>query len=396
MLLNETNAHSSLSYGYDGTLLNSIIFGGLVKGNLTARYDDFLRVKSLDLNGTTINFGFDKDGLLTEAGSLLLARDSANGKVASAALGSTTTIHSYDRFGRVASMVMKVGGSDLFSEMYVRDALGRVKQKTSTQSGEVGEESYEYDESGRLSKVRNNGSIIAAYSYDDNGNRTSAHGYSARYDDQDRLIDFGEASYEYTANGELSKVVAAGHTTQLSYNGMGALAGVVLPNGSAVEYIVDGKQRRIGKKINGVLTQGFLYQDELRPVAELNGDDQVVARFVYAERLNVPEYMIKSGVIYRFVLDRIGSVRMVVNAQTGAVAQALKYDVWGNVVLDTNPGFQPFGYAGGLYDRDTGLVRFGARDYDPYTARWTSKDPLLFAGGTRIYTHMCPAIQSMA
>ena len=50
-------------------------------------------------------------------------------------------------------------------------------------------------------------------------------------------------------------------------------------------------------------------------------------------------------------------------------------------MLDTNPGFQPFGFAGGLYDRDTGLVRFGARDYDPKTGRWTAKDPILFAGG---------------
>jgi RHS repeat-associated protein len=33
-----------------------------------------------------------------------------------------------------------------------------------------------------------------------------------------------------------------------------------------------------------------------------------------------------------------------------------------------------------LYDRDTGLVRFGHRDYDPDIGRWTVKDPILFAG----------------
>lgn len=45
--------------------------------------------------------------------------------------------------------------------------------------------------------------------------------------------------------------------------------------------------------------------------------------------------------------------------------------------------FQPFGYAGGLYDQDTKLLRFGKRDYDAYTGRWTSKDPLIFAGGDK-------------
>ncbi|EQD68592.1 YD repeat-containing protein, partial [mine drainage metagenome] len=65
------------------------------------------------------------------------------------------------------------------------------------------------------------------------------------------------------------------------------------------------------------------------------------------------------------------------------------YDVWGNVTSDTNPGFQPFGFAGGLYDADTGLVHFGARDYDPVTGRWTTRDPLGFAGGdTNLYGYV--------
>jgi RHS repeat-associated protein len=49
----------------------------------------------------------------------------------------------------------------------------------------------------------------------------------------------------------------------------------------------------------------------------------------------------------------------------------------------------PFGFAGGLVDGDTGLVRFGARDYDPQTGRWTAKDPILFGGGdTNLYGYV--------
>ena len=70
-----------------------------------------------------------------------------------------------------------------------------------------------------------------------------------------------------------------------------------------------------------------------------------------------------------------------VNAATGEVAQQLDYDEFGVVTRDTNPGFQPFGFAGGLYEPATGLTRFGRRDYDAETGRWTSKDPIRFGGG---------------
>ena len=55
---------------------------------------------------------------------------------------------------------------------------------------------------------------------------------------------------------------------------------------------------------------------------------------------------------------------------------------------DTSPGFQPFGFAGGIWDEATGLVRFGARDYDAVAGRWTAKDPVgLLNGGSNPYAY---------
>jgi RHS repeat-associated protein len=156
---------------------------------------------------------------------------------------------------------------------------------------------------------------------------------------------------------------------------------VALPSGAQIEYIIDGQNRRIGKRVNGTLVQGFLYQDQLEPVAELDATNNLVSRFVYASRENVPDYMIKGGATYRIISDHLGSVRLVVNVATGAIAQRIDYDEFGIVTMDTNPGFQPFGYAGGLYDAQTRLVRYGTRDYDAETGRWTAKDPVRFEGG---------------
>jgi len=94
-------------------------------------------------------------------------------------------------------------------------------------------------------------------------------------------------------------------------------------------------------------------------------------------------------VTYRLIADDLGSVRLVVDSTTGAIAQRIDYDDFGVVLMDSNPGFQPFGFAGGLYDSDTGLVRFGARDYDAQTGRWTAKDSILFDGGdTNLYGYV--------
>lgn len=130
-----------------------------------------------------------------------------------------------------------------------------------------------------------------------------------------------------------------------------------------------------------MIKQGFLYQNPLNPIVELDGQGNVVARFVYADKGNVPAYMLKGGKTYRIISDHLGSPRLTVDTETGEIVQQMAYDVWGKVISDTSPGFQPFGFAGGLYDQYTGFVRFGARDYDPETGRWTAKDPIGFAGG---------------
>lgn len=91
------------------------------------------------------------------------------------------------------------------------------------------------------------------------------------------------------------------------------------------------------------------------------------------------------GVIH----EQVGSPRLIVDVASGEVVERIDYDEFGNVLDDSNPGFQPFGFAGGLYDRTLNLIRFGARDYDPTLGRWPAKDALGFAGGdSSVYNYV--------
>ena len=129
--------------------------------------------------------------------------------------------------------------------------------------------------------------------------------------------------------------------------------------------------------------------------AELDGQGNVVSTFVYGTRANVADAMVRGGHTYRLVSDWRGSVRAVVDSAAGTVVESIDYDAWGNAtVSDTTCAtgavcalFQPFGFAGGFFDRETGLVRFGARDYDPSVGRWTQKDASSLAAGSNVYVY---------
>jgi RHS repeat-associated protein len=180
-----------------------------------------------------------------------------------------------------------------------------------------------------------------------------------------------------------------GDRTGYTYDSLGNLLEVALPT-DTIEYLVDGMGRRVGKNVNGTVTKKWLWRSQLQPVAELDASNNVVQRYVYADGVNVPDQIITAAATYRLIKDHLGSVCLVVNEVTGAVVQRFDYDSWGRIIYQGfAPGFdahfQPFGFAGGLYDPHTGPITFGAREYDSETGRWVSKDPLGFGGGLNLF-----------
>ena len=383
-----TPSGDRLEYTFDGALMEQTRWSGTIRGLISHEYDNSLRV--VYENGVV--YSYDDDGVLTAAGALTLSRDPVTATLTGTVMGRVRDYYTYDQYGEVESYRVDVDAESILAIGYQRDAGGRLDRITeSAQAGSEAVRQYEYDAAGRLAAVRLAGVTVAEHDYDVRGNRLAHRSVdggtaTATYDSDDRMLTYGSASFTYSAAGDLQEKREPGAVTRYTYDSLGNLRTVEQP-GRVVEYIMDAQHRRVGKRVDGVLVSGWLYADTLRIVVELDGSGVTRSTFAYGSRVNIPDYMTSGGVQYRIIADHLGSPRLVIDTTTGAVVQRMDFDEYGRVLVDTNPGFQPFGFAGGLYDRDTGLVRFGARDYDPSMGRWTSKDPSLFTGGTNLYAY---------
>jgi len=268
-----------------------------------------------------------------------------------------------------------------------RDNNGRITNKTETIDGKTSDYIYTFDSMGRLLTVTKDSTLVEEYQYNANGTRVyemnSLRGISGRnfsYDNEDHLLTAGSAVYSYNLDGFLTAKTDGSEVTTYDYSSRGELLTVTLPDGRIIEYVHDPLGRRIAKKIDGVITEKYLWQGLTRLLAVYDGSNNLLMRFEYAGG-RMPVAMTKAGSTYYLTFDQVGSLRIVADA-SGNVVKKIDYDSFGNILSDSNPSFEmPFGFAGGLHDQDTGLVRFGYRDYDPDIGRWTAKDPILFSGG---------------
>ncbi len=302
---------------------------------------------------------------------------------------------SYNGYGELEEETCSIASQPVAGWHAVRDSNGRIIEKTETIGGETNSYDYGYDCAGRLCTVHENGNLVEEYQYDLSGVRVyemnSLRGIAGRsyaYSDEDHLLTVGDTSYQYSVDGFLTtRTDGSGNTTTYDYSSRGELMGVTLPDGTAIDYVHDPLGRRIAKAVNGVIIEKYLWLGLTRLLAVYDGSDALLMRFEYADG-RMPYAMTTSGGSYYLAYDQVGSLKTVAD-ESGNIVKETIYDSFGTIITDSNPTLAiPFGFAGGLHDRDTSLIRFGHRDYDPDTGRWTAKDPIFFAGGdTDLYEY---------
>ncbi|HET7875616.1 MAG TPA: RHS repeat-associated core domain-containing protein, partial [Methylomirabilota bacterium] len=376
--------------------------------DLVIERDDLWRVSALEYAGLRTEYGYDGDGLLTRAGPLgsgwAIERDGASGwprRIAQEGASGQARELTYNRFGEPDGVRYLVGGVEVYAWGVApggRDGAGRLTDRWERLGGSEQHSVYGYDALGRLTGVTVDGEPREWYAYDANGNRVSygnvalGQGWQdLGHDLEDRPVWAG--AVEYTADGFLRwKALGAGEALRAWHSWRGELvrAEVTRDSGTVlVSYGYDALGRRVSRAVSrdgGVTFEEERYQwlGMTRLLAVRGPSGELRRRYEYAEgRAPVAMEVLEGPGVGRYTLcvDQVGSLRLVVD-QAGQVVKEVTYDAFGNVLSDSAPSFEvSLGFAGGLHDRETGLVLFGYRDYDPQMGRWSAKDPIDFYGG---------------
>jgi RHS repeat-associated protein len=283
-----------------------------------------------------------------------------------------------------------------------RDKAGRFTERTVRLGDALETRRYAYDSAGRLSRVTDERSALCeSYTYDHQGRRLADICPELRrgerrytYGPGNRLGQAGQVQYGHDRAGfrnlKVETTPQSQRATRYHYEPSGLLLAVDLPDGRRIEYTHDASGLRTEKRVtvNGVgqVVTEYIWLDPLR----LGGfhDGSQWWRFIYDQGRS-PVGVENGREQYLILSDQVGTPLALAN-RDGSVVQHMRYDSFGNLIeVWGNAVPLPLGFAGGLFDADTGLTRFVWRDYDADTGRFTALDPLGKKGGDKDWYGYC-------
>jgi RHS repeat-associated protein len=302
------------------------------------------------------------------------------------------TSYEYDDLDRVTSIVHRnAQGQVLTSVTYERKGIGE-PSKITREDGSYTK--LEYDESLRVKKESsyNAANVLLKetnYSYDASGKRlvqssvdnTRTFNYGAGYQ-LDTVVETGETeNYDYDQNGRLTLIARDGKTLDLEHDAYDRLTTVENETtGETTQYIYDGNGNRI-KAIEGNQQRQFLVAPAMGGGLEstdliTDGSGNLISNYIYGGGSSPFMRLDANGNAVYYLTDAMGTVIGLADG-SGASAGKFLYDAFGNILngssLDAAAGGD-FRFQGQWLESDSGLYNFRARDYDPATGLFLSRD----------------------
>ena len=423
LLASRQDANGITQYSYDRLSRLTSRQNSFAGGIINYSYDRASNLTTvIDSRGTTTN-AFDASGVPTQitykkgTGTQILGfttdnrgrrTDSYLATNAARTVWAAHTHNDYDTSGRVSRVIAELGPATgptiTMDTSYcynnatpaplcsagISGDRSRLQWSINNLTGQI--TTYTYDGGGAITQVAQSGGTAPnstwAYTYDSRGNRltatttgatTASQTFTANpanhisntgyeYDGGGNLITDPDGTYSYNGADQMKVVNKAGATNFYRYAGASQNE-VLEQEKSGVTYqLVYGRKDQQGQP---VVEQVKITNSSGTNTAYLENDP------VTGEPLILRT---SSGNADLYVYSGTGNpVALLTDFFTETFAYT--YDPYG-VPISTSGGTgiaiqqNPFLFAGGIQDRATGWIKFGARWYNPATGRWTQQDTL--------------------
>jgi RHS repeat-associated protein len=406
--------NGTVCMNYDGVNVTSFVDSS---GTTAYAYDPANNLTSLVEPGGTSGCKVSPKTLTSLCTSF--AYDSANRRTTTQYPGGANLVNAYDNAGNITSATgtANAGGTPISKYSYcyqtlvsgacptsgtrVDSALVQQVIENDTRTGTAVTTDYLYDPFDRIcSAASTSGGTCTTpptgankYAYDASGNRTSQTvagtstwmAYNAA----------NELCWKSTTSGTACATPPTGATTY-TFDNVGNLSTSATPTSS---YTYNTKNQTTAITNNGVTLSAMAYADlgqtERTSVTQGANTSTLLSSPLGVDKTTTgatSTYVVRdpdghligykdgAGNHWYYLTDNQGSVVDVVNSDGSTIGNRYAYDEYGRSIYTyaTPTVTQPWGYAGGYSDA-TGLVKFGARYYDPSVGRWTQQDPV---GGT--------------
>ncbi len=334
-------------------------------------------------NTKSVERAYDKDGRLekitdwsSNVTKFTYSADSELEKAVFPTASKDEDTYAYNDADQMSEVKMAKSTEVLASLLYTRDNDGQVKKTTA--KGLPGTEVTEntYDENNRLTKSG------TEYKYDAANNPTTVGSSTNTYNEGDELEKGTGVTYAYDELGERTKTTPEkGGATTYGYDQAGNLISVERPEKESVPKIADsyaynGEDLRTSQTISG--TTSYLAWDMTKELPLILSD--TTNSYIYGPGGLPVEQVSSGGTVTYLHHDQAGSTRLLTGS-TGKTEATFTYGPYGELTGSTGTATTPLGYDGQYPSSDTGLIYMRAREYDPKTAQFLSRDPLAAISG---------------
>lgn len=363
-------AGNTVGYGYD------------LRGSLT----------SLTYPGmsTPVTYGYDAAGRLGTvtdfAGGTFYYNVNNDGNVRNVSLPSPNQgidFWTYDHADQVTGESLTIGGGTAYASVsYTRDANGQLSSETDSGLPGPASTAYTYTP---LNQVATAGT--SNYGYDSADNPTNLGGVSQIFDSANQLCWAGGTGTCATGTGtQYTDDTRGNRTAGQDYSTTSGASAATYAydqadrlttdqGGWAVTYTYNGdglRTRKESKRVRTDIVTPYTW-DVHGSLPQLLYDG--TNRYIYGPGGSLLEAVGSSSTTY-YHQDALGSIRALTDAN-GNLVGTFTYTPFGTLAASTGTVTTPFMFAGQYHDSENGFYYLRARYYDPSTAQFLSRDPLV-------------------